>query len=101
MRALGITAYGRGGAVARKVPGTLNTAAEKLREAPYPPEQWNHVSWIANTSQEKLLQKYGSVRYGAYLRRKNAQLGGYSPSWKLAVGFVAAAAGLVVLLRRK
>jgi hypothetical protein len=75
--------------------------AEKLPEAPYGPREWDHAAFLAESPQERLLQKYGAVRYKAYLRRSTGELSAYRPDWRLFVGLGAAAIALVVLRRRR
>jgi MYXO-CTERM domain-containing protein len=73
--------------------------AEQLPDAPYPPEEWHTAAFLADSPQERLLQKYGPVRYEAYLRRSTGELSAYKPDWRLWVGL--AAVGIALVLRRR
>jgi hypothetical protein len=75
--------------------------ADKLPEAPYPPSEWDRAKFLADSPQERLLQKYGMVRYKAYLRHSTGKLSAYRPDWRLFVGLGAAAIALVVMRRRR
>lgn len=100
-RALGAAGMTAGGVIQTIYDHSQAEQAERLPRAPYPPSEWDHADFLADSAQERLLQEYGPVRYEAYLRRSTSELAAYHPDWKLGVGLLAAAIALVIWRRRR